>query len=250
MTIQVYGDGERERAAARILRAALAGRSGVLRLFPIPTKSPEGQVPAARGDFAVGYAFPSALARDLAERGVPVIDLAQDEVFLKENARLTALGALGHILCTQGAAPSGLTVGIVGFGRIGSELLRLFLFLGATCRVYTASEEKRRELGSFGIGCERSDGEETGERFRGLDLLINTAPAKLIRPEEAPALGAVRVLELASGDNIPKAVAFERLASIPGRMFARDAARLYAAAAMRALNAALPEEPKGGEPRG
>lgn len=239
MIIKSYGGDRRCAVAEGILRHKLEDRAGRLHLFAVPTKSEAKAVEARRGDFAVGYAFPSSLAHDLAERGVTVADAEKDERFLSANAYLTALATAGYLLQTQTRAPGELKIGIIGYGRIGRELLRLLLFLGADCRVYTASEEKRRELGECGIESALSseNREKAGgvRRFSGLDLLINTAPARLIREEEAEELSGVRVIELASGDNIPADIPYERLASLPAKTYPESAGRLYADFALRAL---------------
>lgn len=242
MKIQRYGEDERGAAAAAVLEGKLAGRMGTLHLFPIPSPYDATDAGGAPGDYAAGYAFSPACERALAARGVAVLDVSRDPQFSEENARLTALGTLGTLLTTQKTDPADLSVGIVGYGRIGRELLRLLLFLGARCRVYTASPDKRRELGSFGIESEDSAPAGRGGRFSDLDLLINTAPARLILPEEGEALSSVRVIELASGDNLPPTVRCERLSSVPAVCFPKSAGAVYATAILRMMEESRTEK--------
>ena len=68
-----------------------------------------------------------------------------------------------------------------------------------------------------------------------LDVLINTAPARLITQESANSLtaGGCEIIELASGDNLPRGTSVTRLPSIPDRNFPISAGKIYAAAVLR-----------------
>ena len=84
----------------------------------------------------------------------------------------------------------------------------------------------------MGIDARRT--EDIG-RASDLDVLINTAPARLITKEGAEALtkDGCEIIELASGDNLPRGVAVTRLPSIPDRNFPVSAGKIYAAAVLR-----------------
>ena len=71
--------------------------------------------------------------------------------------------------------------------------------------------------------------------FADLDILINTAPARLISEKSAKELSGKRVIELASGDNLPPGLSFERMASIPAVTFPKSAGRAIARSVDRAL---------------
>ena len=151
---------------------------------------------------------------------------------------MTAVGAVGYILTTDSRVPSDLSFGIVGYGRIGSSLVRMLLFLGARVKVFTSRILTRLELGMCGVGsglnCDTAVG---GVDFSGIDILINTAPKNMaehfgdgkIPPE-------MRVLALASGDNFSGVSGVEFLPSLPERMYPESAGKTYFDAVMRFLN--------------
>ena len=178
-----------------------------------------------------GYGIPLEIAREATARGIRIADVGTDERFLRDNAELTAHGTVGYILAGQDRAISDLTLGIVGYGRIGRLLCRLLLFLGATTVIYTRKDEVRLEL--CGMGIEAHSTEDIGAAE--VDILINTAPARLITPDAVGKLTerGTQIIELASGDNLPKGAPVTRLPSIPDRNFPISAGKIYAAAVLR-----------------
>lgn len=187
---------------------------------------------------AVGYEIPKTFRTFFAERGACVIDVALDEVFLAENARLTAEGTLGKILSEEKAAPSELSIGIVGYGRIGKRLLHLLMFLGTRPTVFTGREELVRELGMIGVSAVSYDSLVSGvacDTLRGLDILINTAPAKIIDEAALDSLSGAKIIELASGSNFPTGASVLKLAAIPAKMYPKSAGRVLADSVLRIL---------------
>ncbi len=216
-------------------------------LLPIPSSKDEKTVNgtniplsdllplAAPGTLTVGYGLPDAFRLGIRERGGLIADVSRDEEFGRENAALSALGVLGYLLNTSPCAPADLTVGIVGYGRIGRELLRMLLFLGADVRVYSGKETVCHELGKYGVPAVRvCYGRDEKTDFSGLSVLVNTAPARLVRAEDLPD-PPPRILEVASGDNLPASLPVERLPSLPGRMYPESAGIAYADAVFRML---------------
>ena len=148
-----------------------------------------------------GYNIPDALGDMLAERGAHIYDAGLDEAFLVENAEVTARGALGRILCELPRDISEQKIALVGYGRIGQRLTRLLLFLGASVTVYTRREQTRLELAMSGVSAEllREECE-----LSGFDMIINTAPARIMSEESARRLALdTRIFDLASGNNFP-----------------------------------------------
>ena len=90
-------------------------------------------------------------------------------------------------------------------------------------------------LGVSGVDSLSIDSSLTSERLSSLDILINTAPARLIGERAAEALSSVRVIELASGDNIPEGINVERLASVPAIMYPASAGAALARSVLRML---------------
>ena len=239
MKIITIGQSGRLQAAAKRLAEASADRVLRLVLLPVPTSRDKIHVTgtdtpltellsyAECGTLFAGYSIPEPIAGELTLRGAVIYDAALDESFLRENAEITADGAVGWLLTSARSAPRDLSVGIVGYGRIGSALLSRLLFLGASVGVVSGSEKTRLSLCENGIKC--SSPEETGA-FRGFDILINTAPAKLISEEELSYIadrGTVTV-DLASGKFLPEHPSVTKLSSVPDAMYPTTAGRIYA----------------------
>ena len=246
MKIENYGTGARCELVMRGLmdmesRGELPSSVSRIILLPIPSSRDKVHVTGTdrllsevlsdtgRGDLLIGYGIPLSDVHDVESRGGMVYDAMLDEDFQQENARISALGALGYILTEMKRTPEDMHIGIVGYGRIGAELVRLLLFFGARVRVYTSREQTRRELGVCGI---ESSFMERGAHIipdtDGLDLIVNTAPTDLAAtfgPGELP--DGVRLIELASGKNFEGVAGVEYLPSIPDRMYPISSGRIY-----------------------
>lgn len=248
MSIEAYGTGERITRAARLAReAGLWLGEPHLVLLPVPTTRDKKHVsgtdiPLAdtlcnvtRCSTVVGYGLPDNYKGEAEARGARVLDLSCDGEFLAENAYVTALGTLSYVLKTTERIPQGTRFGIVGYGRIGSRLVRLLLFMGADVRIYTSKALTRLELGECGIstvGVSRTDGGEYG--FSGLDILINTAPKDMSAYfKHRTAADKMRIIELASGNNFDGVVGVEALPSLPDKTYPESAGRAYFEAVMR-----------------
>jgi dipicolinate synthase subunit A len=157
--------------------------------------------------------------------GAPIFDASLDEEFLLENARISAEGALGYILTHSVKAMGDMKIGIVGYGRIGKEMTRLCLFLGANIRLYTARESVVIELGEMGIDARLIDGDNGLDE---LDILINTTPKRQITESEIP--GGIPIIDLASGSIFEPSERLIKLTSIPEAFYPETAGRLYAGA--------------------
>lgn len=241
MSIETYGTGERLRVAARL--SVPFGIERRIVLLPVPSTRDGVTVTStdvplsdafrdpSDGTFIFGYGLPPDLAESARRAGAAVTDLALDEEYLSENAGLTALGTAGYILTTSRSAPADLSLGIIGYGRIGSRLARLLLFFGARVRVYTSRESVRRELCTAGVDAEDSPPSD----LSGIDILINTAPTDMSDKFSHGAPLGMRLLELASGNNFGELEGVERLPALPERLFPESAGRTYAAAVKRVI---------------
>ena len=176
------------------------------------------------------YGLSDEHTRSFEAHGALVTDLAKDEEFLMENAELTALCALGIFLGTAQRSPRDVSIGIVGYGRIGKKLTGLFLYLGAKVRVFTSRENTRLELCEWGVA---STASAENADLKGLDILINTAPATIFAPESVPP--GLRIIELASGENFTGVKGVEKYPSIPAKMLPYSAGRAWARAIERRI---------------
>ena len=184
-------------------------------------------VERASGTSAVcGYGLPKNIKEELTLKGCVVFDGLLSEEFLAENAVLTVDGALGELLCSQSSPPRDLSIGIVGYGRIGKRLLRDLLFLGARVKLFTRSSTVRLALGEEGIESEEFS---VDADYQGLDVLVNTAPARVMSIEGIKKWEdrGLQILDLASGECFPPSSSVKKLASIPEAFYPKSAGRLY-----------------------
>lgn len=256
MTIEVIGGGERIKICARLLAQKVGNgagseirprpiaeknddeRQGRLIILPIPTTRDKMKITGTDtylsdflldiqdGDMIGAYALPEGFAAELHRKGAFVYDAALDESFLKENAKITAHGTLGRILTETEQDLSELSVGIIGYGRIGSALAELLMFVGSRVRLYSTSREKFISLGESGVDVWMADDISD---FSGLDILVNTAPKRTVseKKERELILSGVKIIELASGNNFTSKEVV-RMPAIPDRMYPISAGRLYA----------------------
>jgi hypothetical protein len=236
MTVITYDKTERGRVLEKRFSALETETWHTATLLPIPSfkggklcgtnLTPADLCAACQDTVVVGYGLDS-VREELEARGCLVIDAACDEDFLLENARLTALAALGIILTTEKREPRELSVGVAGYGRIGKILTELLLYLGFGVKVFTSSDKTLALLCECGVPAAKS---ESCANFGGLDILINTAPATIFLniPE------GLRLMELASGDNFPEGRA-EKYPSLPAKFYPESAGKAYARAAEKAL---------------
>ena len=243
MEIRSFGVGERMRECERILSSCASGRAGgSLVLLPIPTSRDNIYITGTSveisdilpliesGGAMVGYNIPRLLTDEAKRVGAIVYDAALDEEFLVANAELTARGTVGYILTHYSRDLSDMSVGVVGYGRIGMRLVRWLLLFGADVTVYTRRQSLALELCENGISAvvvgENAD-------ISGLDLLINTAPEKQI-DDRALSL-QTDIIDLASGNIFEPSARLVKLASIPDSYYPKSAGRLYAEGAIKAL---------------
>ena len=243
MIIHSYENGARADACIEYLtRSDLDKYTDKIILLPIPTTRDKRTILNTKvyieqvfdeiyeGTVVSCYGIGNGYIKSMEERGAIVTDLAEDEKFLLENADLTALSALGIILGSAKRSPRDISVGIVGYGRIGKKLTSLFLYLGSMVRVFTTRENVRLELCEFGVASAVS---AENADLTGLDILINTAPASIFKKESIP--HGLRIMELASGDNFAGIPGVESYPSVPARMFPESAGRAWGRAIERRL---------------
>ena len=244
MIIENFGSGPRCAEALRLLigadtddRLPKAVKRTVL--LPVPTSRDKAHISGTdkllcevfgevgAGDFVAGYGIDDDAKRIMQERGALVYDALCDEKFLSDNAELTAVGALGYILSSAETAPIDTRFAIVGYGRIGSRLVRLLLFLGASVKVYSGTRRSCIELGECGVDAYYID-RDSPIPTSGADIIINTAPRDLSSSFSCGKVpSGVRVIELASGENFKGIEGIERLPGIPDKFYGRSAGRAY-----------------------
>ena len=246
MNIETYGVGERMRYLTSYARDITGSH---LVLLPVPTTKDKKHITGTEiplsdtllnvkeGSIVFGYGLPDEYKKEVKGLGGKIFDLSLDEEFLKENAHITAIGAVGYLLTNIKSMPEQLRVGVMGYGRIGSELVKLLLFLGAKVKVYTSKVLTRIDLGSCGVdSVSVSEWDGCVHDFSGLDILINTAPKDMRECfPDGKIKNGMRIIELASGENFKGIAEIERLPGIPDKMYPASAAKAYVSAIRRAL---------------
>ena len=179
------------------------------------------------GDLVAGYGIDKAAKTKMRACGAIVYDALEDEAFLAENAHQTALGALGYILSNIDTVPSDTDFAVIGYGRIGSQIVRMLLFLGGKVEVFSTSKTTCLALGECGVSVRLIDRSAPLVKTDA-SVIINTAPTDLSASfADGKLPSGVRVIELASGENFAKISGIERLPRIPDKYYAKSAGRAY-----------------------
>ena len=230
MEILTFGGGKRQKECEKILRLCCSSEERII-LLPIPTTRDNKYITGTDCSIdeiaslvdgktiLAGYAIPEALSNS----GARVYDASLDEEFLLQNAILTAKGALGYLLTHYDSDVSELNIGVVGYGRIGKEFLRLILLMGSSPTLYTTREGVAMELGRLGV---RAEIPSKNTDLSDLDILVNTAPARIFGDEQFPS--SLDIIDLASGNNFNPGKRLIKLRSIPDEMYPSTAGRIYA----------------------
>lgn len=242
MEIRHFGVGGRLAECRRLLCERLIDESGRLLLLPIPSTLDNKYINGTSveiGDIVamidpgcdiVGYNIPAPIVQRAENMGARVYDAEGDEVFLVENAELTARGTVGYILTNEKRDLSELSIGVIGYGRIGMRLVRWLLLFGADVTVYTRRQSLAIELCEMGISAVVLGGECD---LSGLDILINTAPERQI--DDNSLSEKTKLIDLASGNIFASSARVIRLPGVPEQMYPMTAGRLYAEGVIRNL---------------
>lgn len=182
-------------------------------ILPLPAVNGEGQLftplskrSLAAGDLLLrlrpgqlvlaGKASPwlNAMARG---HGLALRDYFDREDLALLNAIPTAEGAIRIAMETLPITIHRANILVVGFGRLGQALAPRLKALGAQVTAAARRSEQRAMAAVLGVNSESMDG--LREWLHSYDLVINTAPAPVLGPEELSALkeGAA-VIDLAS----------------------------------------------------
>ena len=246
MNIHIYGEDSRLKYCQSYLEKHGSFAVKELILLPVPSSKDKKTVLGTNillediaGSFAdkdgcvpVCYGKYPALSSSFPQ----VIDLSEDEEYLAENAHLTSHATVGLLLTEEKRAPEDMRIGIIGYGRIGQCLAKTLIFLGARVTVFTTKAQTASRLCALGIcGIHLKGDRGAREDFADLDVLINTAPAKLIPDDADLYLSDTRVLELASGINIPPTVSSTALPSLPSKFYPASAGEAMGRAVIKGL---------------
>lgn len=127
-------------------------------------------------------------------------DILTDEQFCRDNAHITAEGALSLVISSTEMILRGMRIAVFGYGRIGSRLVTMLLSLGASVKVFTSNKEELSALKVRGIPYshlwQRQD-------IGSFSCIVNTIPLHHVIPKDTLANldKSTYILDLASGSN-------------------------------------------------
>ena len=195
-------------------------------LFPVPTG--EISLPTKPGTLIIGGRLNSPEFSDF-----PKLDLLKDEIYLAENARLTAECALRILDSKLPTTICGCPILVIGWGRIGKCLAQLLGRMGA--RVVVAAR-KPADLGMLAaLGYDAVALSRVTKVLPRMRVIVNTAPAPVLGDAELALLpvGALK-LDLASVRGLAgEDVLWAR--GLPGKMVPEASGRLIAARVLTLL---------------
>lgn len=185
MRILICGNGAREKYLAELClqRGHSTPDHGPwdLAVLPLPVSQlPEetaDQLP--RGQKIVCGKTDAAFDRLAEKRGWKLLRVLSDEIYTRENAALTAEGALFTAVARMNRALRGSQCLVIGYGRIGKALTGLLRSLGAKVTVAARREESRREAGENSLFIQ-----EIPPALPRMDAVFNTVPAPMLGEKE------------------------------------------------------------------
>ncbi|MBE6137188.1 MAG: hypothetical protein E7176_02195 [Erysipelotrichaceae bacterium] len=157
------------------------------------------------------------------EYKIDLYELLKDDVFVSDNAFLTAKGLL-YLIHEKDTEISDLKVLILGYGNIGFHLCKLLKAIDSSFDVYTANklEAKYARLEGYNVI------ENVNEKY---DIIINTIPN--IVPIDCSYLVGSRVIDVASfpygfniDDVIKNNIKYEIISAIPSKYASYSAAKI------------------------
>ena len=167
------------------------------------------------------------------------VNLWEDEALLRENAYLTAEGAVASVMRRTRLAMAGMRCAVIGYGRIGRSLTEILRNLGAKVTVISAREAKR--VAAREAGVDAAALMDIALALPGQDVIFSTPPATVIDDAALAHVDAdAMLIDLASppyGFDLDAARALNlracREPGLPGRYCPLSAARAIYSAVLR-----------------
>ena len=222
------------RAQAVVLPFPRAGRDGFIAAPSGKRPIPVYEVASLTGVgvFVMSGALDEELARTASQKDWRMILPNSDPVFEEQNAMPSAEGAIYAAMQKANYTICGSTCLIIGPGRIGKELARMLIGIGA--KVFMAARREEALKQPADMGCIPVTMAALPDAARHADILFNTAPAMVAGEAVMAALPAhALALDLASA---PYGIDLEaakrhglsawREGGIPGKYSPLTAARL------------------------
>ncbi len=106
------------------------------------------------------------------------VNLWADETLLRENAYITAQGAVASALKRKNIPLNGAKCAVIGYGRIGQGLCEILLGAGADVSVLSNTENKRRRAAES--GARAFDLTHAAEILKDQRYIFSTPPANVL----------------------------------------------------------------------
>ncbi|MDR1940523.1 MAG: hypothetical protein LBQ40_07025 [Clostridiales bacterium] len=210
-----------------------AGGGAVYVLPPSVGLSPDAAAELADGAKLFAFGQSAETEAVLQRKGIELINVFAEEKFACKNAMITAEGALMLVAENTERAFFDMRVLIIGFGRVGKALAKLFK--AAACQTDVLTFD-RKECAAAALLSDRQYGSFEGVEFGGYAAVINTVPARLVnRHVVAGFRGDAFLLELASEpggfdrDAVKaRSMSFLRAPGLPAKVAPVTAAKILA----------------------
>ena len=177
------------------------------------------------------------LKESMIMRNITHINLLQDEVYAYENAIYTAEVALMLIIRNTASSIYDMNMLILGYGRVGKAMANLLSTLGVKFAIAARRYEERASAYLV-----TSDIRGLDSNFDGIDVIINTIPARIIDSESMRRISHdCYILDLASYDVMDSSVAEENELrysvehGLPGRFTPRTAGESLVKSVLRTI---------------
>lgn len=152
------------------------------------------------GSKAFGGREGSATREVINKKGLVYTNILNEEQFCRENALITAEGAMSLIINATDSTLYSMRTAVFGYGRIGQRLTRMLLAMGSTVKVFTSDEEELSLAHTRGISACHLWQREKMDIFH---TIVNTVPLRHVVDKDTLEMLSpdVYILDLASGEN-------------------------------------------------
>ena len=130
---------------------------------------------AEKGAVILAGQLPETVERDFGEAGLRCVNMLEQETFLRDNAAITAEGAIYTAMGAMERKLAGANTLVIGYGRIGRCLAKGLKALDAAVTVSSRREENHAELSNQGMKTDWTGIYEKG--LKNYDLIFNTVPS-------------------------------------------------------------------------
>jgi dipicolinate synthase subunit A len=198
-----------------------------------------------RGTLWLTGSLPSPWMEEGARQGYTIVEYAEDDTIAILNSIPTAEGALQIAMEQLPITIHGSKVLVIGFGRIGVTVARVFQGLGAGVTV--AARRPELLARATEMGCNTINHSAFSGLLGEMDIVINTVPALVLEEEQLiRTLPEVLIIDLASapgGTDFDAAAKLGRNAvlapGLPGKVAPKTAGAILATAIPELIRKAL-----------